>query len=202
VFSCCLRTTSFRRRPVAPITVPGQDMVFGVYYLTLMVDGAKGEGRIFRRLYEVEQAWENGDIALHAKIRLRRGPGGFEFPLRGVRHGDTPVSEEPDELETTAGRLFFNQALPAGFGFVNDVIGKRATSIATIVEADRGALLKVSRGREPRPDQGPGFPVRDAVRLTISIDDVKTRRTSSRSSTATRGGGEGREPVPPRDHHR
>ena len=43
-----------------PITVPGQDMVFGAYYLTLMVDGDKGEGSVFRRLYDVEQAWENG----------------------------------------------------------------------------------------------------------------------------------------------
>ena len=67
-----------------PITVPGQDMVFGAYYLTLMVDGAKGEGRVFRHLYEVEQAWEQGDVALHAKIKLRRGPDGFEFPLHGA----------------------------------------------------------------------------------------------------------------------
>src|SRR5450631_395162 len=107
-----------------PITVPGQDMVFGAYYLTLMVDGAKGEGRVFRHLYEVEQAWENGVVDLHAKIRLRRGADGFEFPLHGARHGDAPAPEEPEELETTAGRLFFNKALPVGFGYVNDVIGK------------------------------------------------------------------------------
>ena len=38
-----------------PITVPTQDMVFGIYYLTLPVDGAKGEGRVFRHAYEVER---------------------------------------------------------------------------------------------------------------------------------------------------
>ena len=157
-----------------PITVPGQDMVFGVYYLTLMVDGAKGEGRVFRHLYDVEQAWENGDVALHAKIRLRRGPDGFEFPLRGVRHGDAPVTEEPDELETTPGRLFFNQALPVGFGYVNDVIGKRATSIATIVEqiAAHYSKVLVAESLDRIKDLGFRFATRSG--LTISIDDVKT----------------------------
>jgi DNA-directed RNA polymerase subunit beta' len=157
-----------------PITVPGQDMVFGVYYLTLMVDGAKGEGRVFRHLYDVEQAWENGNVALHAKIRLRRGPDGFEFPLRGVRHGDAPLTEEPDELETTAGRLFFNQALPVGFGYVNDVIGKRATSIATIVEqiAAHYSKVLVAESLDRIKDLGFRFATRSG--LTISIDDVKT----------------------------
>src|ERR1700716_2462632 len=54
-----------------PITVPTQDMVFGAYYLTIMKDGAKGEGRVFRNLYEVERAYEAGDIELQAKIKWR-----------------------------------------------------------------------------------------------------------------------------------
>ena len=157
-----------------PITVPGQDMVFGVYYLTLMVDGAKGEGHVFRHLYDVEQAWENGDIALHAKIRLRRGADGFEFPLRGVRHGDAPATEEPDEIVTTPGRLFFNQALPVGFGYVNDVIGKRATSIATIVEHTAAHYSKVLVAESLDRIKDLGFKFATRSGLTISIDDVKT----------------------------
>ena len=58
---CCRPTTSCRRRPVGPITVPTQDMVFGAYYLTLAVDGGKGEGRVFRHAYEVERAFEEGE---------------------------------------------------------------------------------------------------------------------------------------------
>ena len=54
-----------------PITVPTQDMVFGCYYLTLQVPGATGEGNVFRNFYEVEQAFEAGDVALHAKITFR-----------------------------------------------------------------------------------------------------------------------------------
>src|SRR5439155_25025914 len=83
-----------------PITVPTQDMVFGCYYLTLQVDGAQGEGRVFRQLFEVEQAYEAGDIHLQAKIKVRTP--------KEVTNGDLPY----DELETTAGRLIFNTALP------------------------------------------------------------------------------------------
>src|SRR6202011_1540570 len=54
-----------------PITVPTQDMVFGAYYLTVVKDGAKGEGRVFRHLHEVERAYEAGDIELQAKVRWR-----------------------------------------------------------------------------------------------------------------------------------
>ncbi|HYA67795.1 MAG TPA: DNA-directed RNA polymerase subunit beta', partial [Acidimicrobiales bacterium] len=58
-----------------PITVPTQDMVFGAYYLTLLVDGAKGEGRVFRHAYEVERAYDEGEVDIHAKIVLRPNAG-------------------------------------------------------------------------------------------------------------------------------
>src|ERR1700723_1298564 len=80
-----------------PITVPTQDMVFGAYYLTLMVDGLKGEGQTFRQLHEVEAAYEAGDVALHAKINLR---GGDDSPFA---LNDAPqLAGEP--LVTTPGR--------------------------------------------------------------------------------------------------
>src|SRR5436305_1602299 len=105
-----------------PIVTPTQDMVFGAYYLTLMVDGGHGEGHVFRHLYEVEKAYEAGEISLHAKIKVR-------VP-RVVENGDLPY----EEIETTAGRMIFNTALPDGFGFVNEVVGKRNRSMGSIVE--------------------------------------------------------------------
>src|SRR5487761_2790921 len=116
-----------------PITVPTQDMVFGAYYLTLMEDGLKGEGSVFRRLDEIEAAYEAGDVHLHAKITLRRGPDGYPSAYYGRRHGED-IGDEPESFVTTAGRVLFNSALPKDFGFVNDVIGRRATSIGSIVE--------------------------------------------------------------------
>ncbi len=54
-----------------PIVTPTQDMVFGAYYLTIMRDGSKGEGRVFRNLYEVERAYEAGDVELQTKVKWR-----------------------------------------------------------------------------------------------------------------------------------
>ena len=55
-----------------PIVTPTQDMVFGAYYLTLVKDGAVGEGRVFRHLHEVRHALDVGAVALHAKVIWRR----------------------------------------------------------------------------------------------------------------------------------
>ncbi|MGD0344291.1 MAG: DNA-directed RNA polymerase subunit beta' [Acidimicrobiales bacterium] len=157
-----------------PTTVPTQDMVFGVYYLTLMVDGAKGEGLVFRRLHEVEAAYERGSVALHAKIKLRRGPEGFPFAYWGLRHGDEAGTDEPDEIVTTPGRLFFNAALPPDFGYVNDVVGKRATSIGSIVERLASHYPKATVAESLDRVKELGFLFATRSGLTISIDDVKT----------------------------
>ena len=171
------------------MTVPSQDMVFGAYYLTLMEDGLKGEGRVFRNLFEVEQAYEAGDVDLHAKIKVRGGPDGFCFPLRGRRHTepadpDSDGTEDlddidqgpdaPEEIETTPGRMFFNQALPENFGYVNEVVGRRATTIASIVEQIAANYPKslVAESLDRVKDLGFRFATRSG--LTISIDDVKT----------------------------
>jgi DNA-directed RNA polymerase subunit beta' len=145
-----------------PITVPTQDMVFGAYYLTLSVDGALGEGRVFRRLHEVEHAYENKQVALHAKVKVR-------VP-RETENGDLPY----EEIETTPGRLIFNTALPEGFRFVNDVVGKKNVPIGTIVEelADNYPKAQVAESLDKIKDLGFRYAAQSG--LTISIDDVKT----------------------------
>ncbi len=152
-----------------PVTVPSQDMVFGAYYLTLMVDGAKGEGRAFRRVHEVEAAYERGDVDLQAKVRVRPGPEGYPFAVPAGEDGEVPA-----ELETTPGRVLFNMALPSDFGFVNDVVGKRNTSIGSLVErlAANYPRAIVAESLDRIKDLGFRFATRSG--LTISIDDVKT----------------------------
>jgi len=156
-----------------PITVPTQDMVFGVYYMTLVMEGAKGEGKIFRRIDEIEAAYEAGDVALHAKIQLRRGSEGYPVAYYGRRH-EGVEEEEPASFETTPGRVLFNAALPKDFGFVNDIVGRRATSIGSIVEqlAARYPKAVVAESLDAVKELGFKFATRSG--LTISIDDVKT----------------------------
>jgi len=161
-----------------PVTVPSQDMVFGAYHLTIAEPEAKGSGLVFRNLYEVEQAYESGDVHLHAMIKLRKGPDGFCFPLRGARDGDPVegevVPEDPSEIETTPGRMFFNSALPLGFGYVNDVVGRRATPIASIVEQIAAHYPKSAVAESLDRIKDIGFRFATTSGLTISIDDVKT----------------------------
>ena len=145
-----------------PITVPTQDMVFGCYYLTLEVEGAVGEGRVFRNLYEVEQAWESGGVGLHAKITFRT----YTEDEKGERVNT--------DLVTTPGRLFFNSALPVGFPFVNDVIGKSNTSIGSIVETLAAGYPKMVVAESLDRIKSNGFRFGAQSGLTISIDDVKT----------------------------
>ena len=149
-----------------PVTVPTQDMVFGIYYLTLMVDGRKGEGRVFRHVEEIEAAYEAGDLDLHAKIEFRPPV------MAGAATGDQ--EEAGLRIETSPGRVFFNAALPADFGFVNTVVGKRATSIGSIVEvlAVRYPKVAVAESLDRIKELGFRFATRSG--LTISIDDVKT----------------------------
>ncbi len=145
-----------------PITVPSHDMVFGAYYLTVDRTGAPGTGRTFRHLYEVLHAYECGDLGLQALIKVRTA----------VAAGDGEVAA--DELETTAGRLIFNTALPADFPFVNELVSKRTRSIGSIVEelASNYSKAVVAESLDQIKDLGFRFATQSG--LTISIDDVKT----------------------------
>ena len=145
-----------------PIVIPSQDMVFGAYYLTLVRDDVKGAGRTFRHLWEVERAYDAGDIDLHAKV-LWRGR---------VVSADGTESNGP--LETTPGRIIFNTALPDDFPFVNEIVGKRNRPIGSIVEvlADRYPRVDVAASLDAIKNLCFRYAARSG--LTISIDDVKT----------------------------
>ena len=81
------------------VAVPSKDMVLGCYYLTMMIDGLKNEGKIFSSKEECLNAFENKVIDLQAKIKV------------GLDSGEI--------LETTAGRIIFNEIVPTGIGFIN-----------------------------------------------------------------------------------
>ncbi|MBN2794990.1 MAG: DNA-directed RNA polymerase subunit beta' [Clostridia bacterium] len=87
-----------------PITTPTQDMVLGAYYLTLQVDGVKGEGKIFKDFDEMYMAYRNGSVHLHAKVGVR-------VKLNNEDTGKI--------VESTVGRFIFNSEIPQSLGFVN-----------------------------------------------------------------------------------
>ena len=89
-----------------PVCVPTQDMVLGAYYLTIDKDGAKGEGRAFSSPDEVIMAYGVKDIDIHAKIKVK---------VFGVVNGISISSI----IETTPGKLIFNETIPQDLGFID-----------------------------------------------------------------------------------
>jgi len=100
-----------------PIIVPSQDIVLGIYYITMERKGEKGEGMTFADMGEIQQALNAGAITLHTKINAR---------YTGVNaHGD----EETVRVETTAGRMMMSEILPrhpsVPFSTVNRLLTKK-----------------------------------------------------------------------------
>ncbi|MBR5817141.1 MAG: DNA-directed RNA polymerase subunit beta', partial [Clostridia bacterium] len=88
------------------VTVPSQDMVLGSYYLTIDHPGEKGEGKVFRNLDEVEMAYENKELGMHAAIKVR---------MTKVIDGE----EKSALVDATYGRLIFNARIPQDLGYVD-----------------------------------------------------------------------------------
>ena len=88
-----------------PVVSPTQDMVIGCYYLTMERPGAKGEGKIFASEDEAIMAYQTGAVALQAKVKVR-----IARQWQGETHRKV--------IDTTVGRLLFNNAIPQDLGFV------------------------------------------------------------------------------------
>ena len=98
----------------SPITVPSQDMVLGLYYITKIRPGAKGQGMSFYGPEEVIVAYNENAIDMHAEIGVR-------LPV------DKQDAGKGYEIKkTTAGRIIVNQYVPEEVPFVNEVLGKKA----------------------------------------------------------------------------
>ena len=111
-----------------PLTIPSQDMVLGCYYLTLEKKGQKGEGRIFSSPEEALLALENKGISLQARIKLRFTGS---FMNLATYYDDQavmtcPVTTVQNKLvDTTPGRIIFNNILPPGIPFINGMMRKK-----------------------------------------------------------------------------
>ena len=111
----------------APITVPSQDIVLGIYYLTKSKPGAKGEGRVFGSADDVLLALEAGEVETLTPIRFR--VSGELLDLTVSRDDQDVLHTEVQEvvskiITTTVGRVVFNASLPDGVPFVNGLLKK------------------------------------------------------------------------------
>jgi DNA-directed RNA polymerase subunit beta' len=136
-----------------PITSPTQDMVLGLYYLTMVRDNELGEGRAFGSIAEAIMAHDQHSVSLQAKIKIRL----------------TPTSET---IETTIGRALFNEALPADYPFVDLDVTKK--QLGSIVDRLAEFYPKVVVAETLDALKSLGFHWATRAGATIGIEDVVT----------------------------
>ena len=102
-----------------PITTPTQDMVLGAYYLTFDGEGEKGEGKYFKDYDEMFHAYSNGDVGLHAKVKVR-------IKLNPEDRGQI--------VESTVGKFIFNEHVPQDLGFVDRSIDPYSLEVNKVVD--------------------------------------------------------------------
>src|SRR5712692_2530901 len=111
-----------------PLAVPSQDMVLGIYYLTKSKPGAKGERRAFGSIEEVLLALEAGEVVLLTPIRLRHTGEAIDLTTayddQDVPHV-APITLKRQFINTTVGRVIFNDHLPKEMPFVNGLLKKK-----------------------------------------------------------------------------
>ncbi|WP_084961908.1 DNA-directed RNA polymerase subunit beta' [Thermoactinospora rubra] len=150
-----------------PVTMPTQDMVIGLYWLTTMSEGGKGEGRVFGSVAEAQMAFDRRELDIQAKIQVRLKdvvpPRDWVAP-EGWEPGD------PIRLETTFGRCLFNETLPDDYPFVNFQVGKKQLSTIVNELAEKYQKVEVAAALDALKDAGFRWATRSGV--TIAIEDV------------------------------
>jgi DNA-directed RNA polymerase subunit beta' len=145
-----------------PIVTPQQDLVIGGFYLTNAIDGRPGEGRVFRHVYEVVNALDEGSVSLHAKVKL----------------AERDADGRTNYVETTPGRLLVEERLPAGyvsrFGHISEPLRKREFGVLVERLSDFFSKAEIATALDDIKDLCYRYATQSG--LTVSVDDVKTPR--------------------------
>ncbi len=151
-----------------PVTMPTQDMIIGLFFLTTDRDGQVGDGRAFSSQAEAIMAFDRGEIALQSKVKIRFTDlvPPLEMDLSEWEEGQSLT------LDTTLGRAIFNDTLPADYPFVNYEVGKKALGAIVNDLAERYTKVEVAASLDALKDTGFHWATRSGV--TVSIDDVTT----------------------------
>jgi len=113
-----------------PVAVPSQDMVLGSYYLTLLKENDKGAGKCFRDVDEAMMAYYEGDVTLHAPIKVRITKDVAEKKLSKI-------------IDCTIGRLIFNENIPQNLGYVDRTNSDRQFDLEISFLVRKGQLSEI-----------------------------------------------------------
>ncbi len=153
-----------------PVTVPTQDMILGAYYLTVEIAGEKGEGMYFKDEDEALMAYQNGDVGLHCRVKIRRTK-----EINGEIKSKT--------IETTVGRLIYNQGIPQDLGFVDRSDPEKAFDLEIdflVMKKNLGKIIAKCINRHGLSDSAEvldyiksiGYKYSTKAAITVSVADV------------------------------
>ena len=154
-----------------PVTVPTQDMILGSYYLTMLVEGEKGEGRYFSSPDEAIIAYENHELGMHAMIKVR---------MSKIKDG----VERHKIIETTVGRIMFNRGIPQDLGFVDRTNPENEFELEInfpVIKKNLGKIIAKSINAHGLSDtaelldyiKATGYKYSTIGAITVSVSDVK-----------------------------
>ena len=154
-----------------PVTIPSQDMLLGCYYITMEVPGELGEGKYFKDKDEAVMAYENGVVGLHAKVKIRMSK----------QVGDKVKTQT---IETTVGRLIFNEQIPQDLGFVDRTKPENEFKLEIDFTVDKKALGPIiaksinTHGLSDTAElldyiKSTGYKYSTKGAITVSVADVK-----------------------------
>ncbi|MEO6724370.1 MAG: DNA-directed RNA polymerase subunit beta', partial [Blastocatellia bacterium] len=157
-----------------PIAVPSQDIVLGCYYMTLPVDGAKGEGRAFASLNEVLIALDAKEVTTQSRIRLRHK--GKLIDLEHERDNQdiikATIHDVDRTINTTVGRVILNERFPENMPYINGTLKKKGlTSMVNYCFLRLGHAATVEMLDKVKET---GFLFATRAGISIGIDDMVT----------------------------
>jgi DNA-directed RNA polymerase subunit beta' len=156
-----------------PLAVPTQDMVLGIYYLTKAKPGAKGEGRAFGHTEEVVLALESGEVELLTPIRLRYEGEMIDLSVayddQDVPHAES-VTLKRQFINTTVGRVIFNDHLPQEMPFINGLIKKKGVQQLCYYCYLRFGLKRTVQMLDELKELGFQYATKSGI--SIGIDDM------------------------------
>jgi DNA-directed RNA polymerase subunit beta' len=155
-----------------PVTMPTQDMIIGLYHLTHMREGMKGEGRVFSSEAEALMAYDNGELHVQAPVKIRV-PEVVGVDTAPGKQAEMPEDWQPGDaamLDTTLGRVLFNETLPVEYHFINYEVRKSQLSAIVNDLSERFGNAQLAATLDALKEAG--FHWATWSGLTIAVEDV------------------------------
>jgi len=157
-----------------PVTMPTQDMIVGIYFLTVPVENGKGTGRAFSSVAEARMAFDAHELELGSTVKIRMKdvvpPAGMTLP-EGVEANEDGIVAALT-VETTLGRALFNETLPLDYPFVDEKVDKKRLSLIVNDLAERYTKAQVAASLDALKETGFSWATRSGS--TVAISDVVT----------------------------